>query len=101
MGVFDTNYIGDHNSSTPQNVKRKLFEHQIVFVFLYNHQFCFGCSKESSQHNYGVIVFLFGLMFYVTVNSYGYVEMVSSPYYNFFLGKLDLKQITSTSCTHL
>ena len=33
---------------------------------------------------------LFGLRFYVPVNSYGHVETVSSPNHIFFLGKLDL-----------
>ena len=31
---------------------------------------------------------LFGLRFYVPVNSYGHVETVSSPNHTFFLGKL-------------
>ena len=34
-------------------------------------------------------VALFGLRFYIPVNSYGHVKMVSSPYHNLFLGKLD------------
>ena len=33
--------------------------------------------------------FLFGFRFYVLVNSYRHVEMVSSPKYTFFLDKLD------------
>ena len=32
---------------------------------------------------------LFELMFYVSVNSYGNVGMVSSPSHTFYLGKLD------------
>ena len=32
---------------------------------------------------------LFGLRFYIPVNSYGHVETVSSPNHTFFLGKLD------------
>ena len=39
----------------------------------------------------------FGLMFYVPVNSYGYVETVSSPNHTFFCVSLT-KQLTSTSC---
>ena len=30
-----------------------------------------------------------GVRFYVPINSYGHVEMVSSPNHTFFLGKLD------------
>ena len=33
---------------------------------------------------------LFGVRFYVSVNSYGQVETVSSPNNTLFLGKLDL-----------
>ena len=33
---------------------------------------------------------LFGVRFYVPVNSYGQLEIVSSPNHTFFLGKLDL-----------
>ena len=32
---------------------------------------------------------LFGLILYVSVNSYGHVETVSSPNHTFFLGKFD------------
>ena len=35
------------------------------------------------------LVALFGLMLYVTVNSYGHVGTVSSPNNTFFQGKLD------------
>ena len=33
--------------------------------------------------------FLFGLILYIPVNSYGHVGMVSSPNHTFFLDKLD------------
>ena len=36
-----------------------------------------------------IIAWLVGLMFNVPVNSYGRVEMASSPNHTFFLGKLD------------
>ena len=39
---------------------------------------------------------LVGLILYVSVNSYGHVETVSSPKHTF-----DLKPLTSTSCTYI
>ena len=44
-----------------------------------------------SQHirDFDGFVCLVGLRFYVPVNRYGHVEMVSSSNYTFFLGKRD------------
>ena len=36
-----------------------------------------------------MLIFLFGLMFYIPLNSYGHFEMVSSHNLIFFLGKVD------------
>ena len=43
---------------------------------------------------------LFGLMLYVPVNSYGHVGMDSSPNLHFFPGQAWLSSLTSTSCTY-
>ena len=42
---------------------------------------------------------LFGLMFYIPVNSFGHVETVNSPNHTFSWASLT-KQLTSTLCTY-
>ena len=51
------------------------------------------CISQKRLHNItlvrGGIVMYFGLTLYISVNSYGHAEKVSSPNHTFFLGKLD------------
>ena len=47
-----------------------------------------------------VLVYWFGLIFYVPVNSYGHVETVCSPNHTFYWVSLT-KRLTSTSCTNV
>ena len=58
-----------------------------------------GCMESQPQNpefrnypknvTYVLFVCLVGLRFYIPVNSYGHVEMVSSSNHTFFLDKLD------------
>ena len=41
------------------------------------------------ENSIGLISFWFGLLLYVSVNSYGHVRTVSSSSHTFFLGKLE------------
>ena len=51
--------------------------------------------------NFNIVnVCLFGLILYISVNSYGHVEMVSSDNHTFSWASLT-KRLTSTSCTLL
>ena len=53
-------------------------------------QICILTLRNMTLQVYGSAhKILFCLRFYVPVNSYGHVEMVSLPNHTFFLGKLD------------
>ena len=50
---------------------------------------CIKTDAQSIGVNENSDQILFGLRFYVSVNSYGQVETVCSPNHTFFLGKLE------------